>query len=603
MSSRRVRRRLRRARPLLWLILVLSGLLLLGGALVALQAWQAKGDLLEARSSINSAHQAVEDGDAARAQAYFAAARTQSHRASGRLTGWVWRAYGHLPVAGPVVREAGGLVEVTDVVTGQVLAPLVSSAPNSAGWSGRANLDSLRRTAVPLAHADQQLTAARATLAALPTSRVRPLTRARGDLARALSSLAVDVRDASVAAKVLPSLLGGDRPTRLLLVAQNTAEERATGGLIGAFALLSAQDGRVTIERSGSDSLLADASSPVVDLGADFDARYGLAQAAATWRSANLTPDVPSAGAILAGLSARQLHRPVDGVAFVDPVALSYVLRATGPVAVPGLGSVSAGNAVALLLKDAYAHYSGAAQQPARKEALRKALDQVVVRLQSPVGGQLARELARAVSTGHLQLYATDDSLERELLRSRVAGALPDHGPYLSVVTQDVGGSKLDYYLDRSVTYVGRASGLAVDVGEGPRDEELATVTVQLHNGAPKAGLPPYVTTRADIGGGSAPRGQLRSWVSLYLGPGGSYSRALLNGQPVAMSSGVEKGLTVLSTFVTVDPGQTITLQLQVSQPARAGQVLLWRQQPRLRPDVLRLSRQGGSVVSAYELP
>jgi hypothetical protein len=580
-------------------VLIGSAVLLLGAAVVGLQAWQARHDLVQARSSIERARQAVSDGDQARARDLLSQARAQSHRAQGRVTGWVWSAYGHLPASGAPTREARGLIEVTDAVTSQVLGPLVSSAPSSTSWTGQADLAAVRRTAGPLGTADARLTQVRARLAGLPVSHVRQLDRARADLSRSVAALAVDLRDAAVAARVLPALLGGDHPTHLLLVAQNQAEERATGGLIGAYALLSAKDGRLTLLRSGADTDLVDAAHPVVDLGADFTARYGVAQATSTWRSANLTPDLPSAGAILAGLSARQLGQAVDGVVLVDPVALAHVLGATGPVDVPGLGAMSGDNAVALLLKDAYARYASASDQAVRKEVLRNALDRVVLRLQQPVSGQLARQLASAAASGHLQAYATDAALEGELRRSRVGGALPDSGPFLFVVTQDVGGSKLDYYLHRAVEYDASASSVAVDLGVGPETVEDGTVTVRLRNDAPASGLPAYVTTRADD-----PRarrvGQLKTWVSIYLGPRSTYTKATLDGRPVSLSTGVEGGLSVFSTFLTVDPGQSVTLQISVEQPAGPGSVLLWRQQPRLEPDALVVRRPGGYAV-AYD--
>jgi hypothetical protein len=597
--SRRTRRRLRRLRPLLWIVLIGSGALLLGGALVGLQALQARHDLSQARAAIERARQAAVDGDQTGARALLETAQARSHRATGRITGFVWSTYGHLPVAGPVVREARGLVEVTDLVTGQVLGPLVSAAPSSTTWTGQADLAALRRTATPLATADARLTDARRRLDRLPEGRVRQLGRARADLSLSLAALAVDVRDAAVAAKVLPALLGADHPTHLLLVAQNQAEERATGGLIGSYALLTATDGRIRLTRSGADTELQDASSPVADLGPDFTARYGVAQAASTWRSANLTPDVPSAGAILAGLSAQQLGQHVDAVVLVDTVALSRVLSATGPVDVPGLGTMTSDNAVPLLLKEAYARFASPADQTARKQVLSKALDQVVLRLQQPVGGQLARQLAKATASGHVQVFATDATVERELLRSRIGGALPGHGPFLSVVTQDVGGSKLDYYLHRAVEYDAMPSPIAVDLGAGPETVEDGTVTLRLRNDAPASGLPAYVTTRADDPR-ARPVGQLKSWVSVYLGPRATYSKATLDGRDIALSSQVEGGLSVFSSFVTIDPGQTVTLVLAFQQPAGTRSVLLWRQQPRLEPDALVVRRSGG-YVSLYD--
>jgi hypothetical protein len=571
---------------------------MLGAAVLGLEALRARQDLVAARVDLQAARTAVRSGDQVVARARLSSAERRAHRADSRVTGWLWSSYSHLPAAGAPVREARGLIEITDAVTADVLKPLVGAAPASAHWSGRADLSAITRAAPSLSSADARLATERRRLAALPVAHVKPLDEARARLASSLDELAVDLRDAAVGAKALPPLLGADHPTTLLLVAQNLAEERATGGLIGSFALVRAENGRITLLRSGSDSDLVDATRPVVDLGRDFQARYGPAQAASTWRSANLTPDVPTAGRILAGLSARQLHVDVDGVVLIDPVALSYLLRATGAVEVPGLGTVSGGNAVSLLLKDIYARYPGAGDQPARKQALRRAFDSVVVRLQRPTTGGLARELVRAASSGHVSVYASDPAVQSELERSRIAGALPTAGPFLSVVTQDVGGSKLDYYLRRSVSYVATPSPIAVDLGVGAETVEDAIVSVTLRNDAPPSGLPPYVTVRADDAG-VRPVGQLKTWVSVYLGPRSTYSKATLDGRPVSLSSGVENGLSVLSAYVTVDPGKAVSLVLSVQQPAGSGSVLLWRQQPRVEPDALVVRRARSTGYAA----
>jgi hypothetical protein len=115
--------------------------------------------------------------------------------------------------------------------------------------------------------------------------------------------------------------------------------------------------------------------------------------------------------------------------------------------------------------------------------------------------------------------------------------------------------------------------------------------------------LPPYVTFRADEPG-DHPEGQLATWVSLYLGPRSSYRSATLDGRPVSLSSQVEGGLSVLSTYVTLDPGQAVTLVLQIQQPSSPRAALLWRQQPRLRPDEVTIRRSGTSqpYLSLYDV-
>lgn len=594
----RTRRRIRRFAPLLRLVVLLVAVLAVGGALLAFQAWRARTELVQARDAIEVVRSTVDSGDLEAARSSLRSAQRDAQSADARVTGplWspLWSLYGHLPGVGTPVREARGIVEATHAVAGLALPGLLSTVDGGGGWQGHADLTAVRRLEGPLSRADDTLTQVRHDVAGLPVSHVAFLDKARDELAGQVYGLALDVRDATVAARVLPTVLGADHPSHLLVVTQNLAEERATGGLVGAFALVTADRGRLTLTRSGTDTTPFDSPTPVVDLGRDFTSRYGEAQAAGTWRSANLTPHTPSAGAILAGLSATRLHQPVDAVVFVDPVALGLVLRATGPLQVQGLGTMSADNAPSLLLRDVYARYPGLAEQPNRKEALRRAFDAVVKRLQSPVAGRrLVRELSRASSSGHLQLYVTDPALQAEVARARFGGALPDRGPFLSVITQDVGGSKLDLYLRREVAYVATPSPAAVDLGVGPETEEAATVVVKLRNVAPP-GLPPYVTARSDAPDGRPrPPGQLKTWLSIYLGPRSSYLSATLNGTPVALASQVEQGLTVLSTYVSIDPGQAATLVVQVRQPAPLGSALVWRQQPRLVADRLTVRRGG----------
>ena len=597
-----LRRRVRKNRgwlaPLLRLVVLACLVLLAGAGLLAWQAYQARDSLTTARQALTAARGAVERGDVAAAQLQVERASQAARQADEQTSYPWWDAYGRLPLAGPLVREAQGIARETRTIATDVLPPLVGTlGEGGERWDGRLDLGALAGLTPELVRADRDVTASLARLRALPYSRVARVDGARQELDTAVVELAREVRDAAVMAQVLPTILGGERPGRVLVVAQNLAEARATGGLVGAYAVLATHDGAFRLQRSGSNRELVDASSPVVDLGPDFQSRYGRAEVTSTWRSANLTPDTPSAGAVLAGLARRQLGIDVDAVLLVSPVALADVLRATGPVRVAG-AQLTPDNVVDVLLRGVYQEFPAAADNPARDAVFDSALRAVVLALQRPGLSrlELVRGLRHAVGSGHLQLFATDDRAQRLLASVPAGGALPSASPYLSVVTQDVGGSKLDYYLRRYVSYESRPSGIAVDLGAGPEDEEIGTVTVRLRNTAPTAGLPAYVTARTDRAAVPRPPvGQLRSWVSVYLGPRSSYQSATLDGRPVSLSSHVEGGLAVFSTYVDIDPGREVTLVLRVHQPARRGSALLWRQQPRVVPDVVRVVRDGAA--------
>jgi hypothetical protein len=87
-------------------------------------------------------------------------------------------------------------------------------------------------------------------------------------------------------------MLGVDGTRHYLVVFQNDAEARGTGGLVGAYAVVEAGGGRVSVQALGTDSDLRSASAPVVDLGPNYRALFG--QDPGLWANTNLSADFPS---------------------------------------------------------------------------------------------------------------------------------------------------------------------------------------------------------------------------------------------------------------------------------------------------------------------
>lgn len=555
-----------------------------------------KTALESSRTSLVASQDAFGRGDTELARRALEHGRQASARANGRSHALPWDVLAHVPVVGRSVREVQAVTRAVAVTTDRVLPQLLDLELGTS-TAGRLDATPLRRAQGPLRTAVTELSVVRHDLRAAPSGHVAQVVAARLELDDALTRLARTLHEAQVASVVVPQLLQGDQ--RFLLAVQNNAEQRATGGLLGAYGVLRVHDGRITLERIGPNQALRDPDAPALDLGAEFTLRYGRFQAARTWRSANLTPDTPTAGSLLAALWRGQSQQRVDGVVLVDPVALARLLAVTGPVRLPDGTRLTADNAVQVLLVDAYARFPRA-RDAARNTYLQGAARAVLARFTaSPATASWARAVSGAVASGHLQLWSSHPEIQQALVTSRAAGALRADGPYLHVVTQDVGGSKLGTYLRRSVSYEGQSTGEAVDLGEGPLDEEQATVSVALTNAAPLR-LPEYVTLRPDDP--RAPVGQAKTWLSVYLGKGATLLGATLDGRPVALESSTEQGLAVFSAFVTTDRGTTSRLVLHIRQPSRPGQPLLWRQQPLLRADAL-VVRRGGAPLDRYYEP
>jgi hypothetical protein len=161
----------------------------------------------------------------------------------------------------------------------------------------------------------------------------------RGDVTQLVST----TRAGQQAARLLPPMLGADGPRRYLLAFQTNAEVRGTGGLLGAYGVLEADDGVVRLRRLGSNGELEDPPRLPVKLGPDFTQLYG--QAPRLWVNANASAHFPYAAQIWLASWQHQHGQRLDGVIATDPVALGYLLKATGSGAAAGGDEVTSENA------------------------------------------------------------------------------------------------------------------------------------------------------------------------------------------------------------------------------------------------------------------
>ena len=595
---RRFRRRARRQWPAFLVALLL---LAVTGGWLGWQAWQLQHALTQARSAVSDLEQAVRGGHLADAPALLQRVQQPSHQAGQVSRDPVWRLASHVPVLGANLAVGGGLAQAVDDLATDVLPGTIQGALllTSARTPDRSAVDvaAFGSAAGQLRRSADAAVAVQTRLRALGDDSVlAPLSTARETLTARVDGLTTTLAGAALAAETVPALLGSHSPQRYFLALQNNAESRGSGGLTAAFGIIAADRGALTLTRTGVNDELREPATAPLDLGRDFAARYGRSQATRSWLNANESPDFPTTGRILTSLWNATEAQPVDGVVAIDPVAISYVLQATGPVTLQDGTSVTAANVVDLTLRQLYERYPDDASTSGRtrflQELVRQAFDQASRAPRNPAA--LAERLGRAVLEGHLQVYSNHPDLQRRLETTRIAGALPAGTPnVLQVVTQNLAGGKLDYYLRRDIRYTATGTGRAVDIGDGagPQIEQAGQLTLTLTNTAPASGLPTYVTKRADLPAGTKyPAGRNRLWVSVYLGRGAQLDTATVNGKPVSMSSERERGLNVFSTVVEIDPGASVVLRLGVFQPTPGGAILTYRSQPLAVPDQVELT-------------
>jgi hypothetical protein len=406
----------------------------------------------------------------------------------------------------------------------------------------------------------------------------------RGRLDRALDQLARADTAADRVGRVLrqlPDLLGGQGLRRYYLVVQTAAELRASGGFLGNFAEITADQGQLTLVRVGGVQELNDGSDPRsrrLVAPADYVSRYGRFAPERFWQNVNVSPDFPTNAKVIADLYPQSGGKPVDGVLAVDPTGLAHMLRLTGPVTVPEWPEpVTADNAESLLLHQHYVAF--ATRGAARVDFLGSVATQVWNRLTTgPLPGayEIVNTLAPAARGKHLMITAVRAEEERLLEDVGVAGKMvPVRSDFVAVVTQAAGANKIDYFLRRKLDYQ-----VSLDHRSGRLRAQL---TVVLQNLAPRTGLPAVV-----IGGEARPPvpvGDNKLYLSVY--SPWALEDAWIDDRPAPFESDTELGRRVYSSFVVVPSQGTLTVRLELSGRLRVGDDyrLDVHRQPAVAPD------------------
>ena len=560
----RSRARLRRT---LITVLVVTCLLFLSVGWLGLRGWQARGHLLSAAGLARELGQQVLAGDAEQARRTLSALQSQADAARSATGDPTWRAAGYAPYGGDDLTAVRDIATAVDDLARHAFPALLRlDLATLVPKAGKLDLGRLQAAAPELSTADTAVRQASARVGAIRAEGLRPQVRTaveqlRGELER-LSALAATARHGAV---LLPPLLGTDGPRTYLVAFQNLAEPRSTGGIFGAYAVIRAEGGKVQIVKQGAASELGIFDGPVSRLDPDMHALY--TNLIATYPAdVNLTPHFPTAAALFREMYRRRTGNTVDGVLATDPVTLSYLLQAIGPVPVPKHPTLTSDTAVRTLLSDAYGRLTTSPEQDKYfATAAMSVFNALLTRSVDP--RSLLQALDRAVAERRILFWSARPDEQDDLVDTRVAGVLPEREtvPTVGVFLNDGSGSKLGYYLTRSAELT--VGGCRPD---GRRELKLR---LTLGSTAPSSGLSRFVL------GYEVPGDPYRSRVVVYVfsPAGGSPVSARLDGAATPIGAGAERGRRVGVVSVDIAPGRTRELEVDVLTPVTsAGAAELW---------------------------
>ena len=533
-----------------FLIVVAAGL-----AWIGVRGAMAYAHLDSARSQILTVAQSVDDGpvDASVIEALGADLRSAHDLTSDP----VWRAAEGLPWVGPQISAVREVAAVGAELAASALGPaseLLSSFSLDSFLPENGQID---LKAIEMLH-DAAVEAAptlRSSEAALRTIDERPLIEPLREQLTNLESQLNVAATLSETAIVLPSMLGADGPRTWLLLFQNNAELRSLGGMPGATAVITIDEGRISLDDTGTASIPR-FDAPVIQLGEERLAIFS--DRPAVWFSGTtILPDFRQAAPAAREMWTQAHGVEVDGVVSLDPFALAYLLRATGPITLPTGEDLTSENVVDVLLSDVYFNYPDPAEQNDVFASATAAIFGAFMEGSADMA-VLLDALTRAAEERRLLLWSRQDDEQAIFHHAAVDGALPetdDNTARFGVYLNDGTGSKLGPYLEANVQV---ACGFGLT---GRHDTSGASsLTIRLENTAPldaATSLPP------SIAGGNygVPAGVLRVVTYIYLPEGATLSDATAAPQP-GFGSNSDGAYRVLTHQVDLSPGETADISV-----------------------------------------
>ncbi|WIE79620.1 DUF4012 domain-containing protein [Curtobacterium sp. MCSS17_016] len=550
-----------RARIVLWGVLALVLLLILAVAWVGIRAYLAKGHLERAVGDVDTLRSQLTGGDPAAVQK--TAARLEDEAASARsLTGDpVWGAAQHVPFFGTNLRAVRDVSVIVDDVAQNAVTPVAGvvgklGSDSFAPKNGKIDLQPIEDAQPSVAKATKTLASAHRDAEGIDVSgTLSPVTTAVAQLRNALSSASEQAVAANRIVQLAPAMLGHDGDRNYVLLFQNNAELRAGGGIPGAVALLQAKDGAISLGNQASGSSFGPYEQPVLPLTADTRGLYGEITGE-YMQDVTLTPRFDVSAKLAREMWKQKFGQQTDGVLAMDPVTLSYILKATGPVQLPTGDTLTADNAVKLLLSDVYAKYPDPVVQDAFFASAASAVFEKV-----SSGGFDAKTFVSALTQssgeGRLRVWSADKSEQRRISGTPVAGELPTataDSRQFAVYLNDGTGSKMDYYLDKRVSV-----GSSVCRKDG---RPTSVVQITIKNTAPAdaaTSLPEYVTGGGNFG---VEPGKIKTLLAAYAPENAIFLGATKDGKTTPVQTATDGGHPVAQLQTLLAPGESLTYRV-----------------------------------------
>lgn len=411
----------------------------------------------------------------------------------------------------------------------------------------------------------EHLKSARLALANIRSTLVPARHRERFEFANAaLSDFVSTLENVRRDIPAIALLLGDHEPHTYLILLQNSAELRPTGGFIGNIIVIETNDGYVTKmdveDVYHRDHQLIDIVTPPTEI-LPVNSRWFL-------RDSNYSGHFPLSAKKAAWFLEHASGPGVDTVIAIDESLIRDLLEVTGPLNIASLSKpITAANFSVVLSYIIESKLSGK-ENP--KLILAEFLPAFRERLFAAAEPQsIAVLMHNATTSKYLQAFSFDDELQSFWSRHGMTGELaaPTSGAdMLAIVRTSVSGNKSDQYIDEVVMHDTRvqADGSIIDeLTIEKRHTWTNEIEKKIRSTVRAFGYRDISRNVLEILG----RSRNIQWLRIYVPTG---STLLESSDPsVTMHTDGELGLTYFSAHMTTHVNDKTTLRLRYQLPGR----------------------------------
>lgn len=545
----------------------------ISGALVYRDAMDVLDQSKDVMAQASTISNALKNGNGDELSSTVQSMASEVSSMHAKTSGPLWTAASYVPVLGDDIRVARGVVEQADNLMQNALMPAAQSLQgvslSTLLTDATVDVQTLETVTAALSQAQPIVDQASEAIEALPQAHIGKVRDAVDKVRRPIASAAETLRGLNEIAPMLPQMLGANGTRNYLLVAQNLAELRSTGGLPGSMGILTVDNGHISMgefaglqevnNTEGGHYGFTDEEVAIWGGGRDRLGQY--------FGDTNLIPDFARDSQIWSEWWQDKKGAAVDGVIAIDPVLLQKLLALTGGIEVDGY-SIDGSNAAKALLNDAYNEMPIDQTDQFFSAVASQAFDRVMGSLGSVSLPDLVQTLGDAVGEQHLFAWMANADEQALVEKAGAAGTLGNDSanPQLGVFISDDTWSKKSWFFSTDT-----------QVSDGTTNADGTTtyhVTTKLtnHLTADEANNSVKYITGTNLA--RRDNTDMVMWIYLVAPAGGSISNVSQEGGDMTLQDFTElpyNGLSVTFANPRIDGGETMTVTYTVTCAAGAA--------------------------------